>query len=132
MAPVNVGPPTFNVTVRQVTGTASTGLGSTFNIGSTATVTGVALASPGEFLTVDFSIENSRGEANTVTIVTSDPSGSNAFLGEGVITWAEGDTSTAWVQFTEFPLQADQETPTGSCDYAITSLTDASASVFTV
>ena len=53
MATVSVSPQTFNVTVLEVTDTNSTGLGSSFNVGSQAPVTDTALATPGVKLTVD-------------------------------------------------------------------------------
>ncbi|WP_128434558.1 hypothetical protein [Streptomyces cyaneus] len=133
MASVSVGPNTFNVTVKQVSGTNSSGLGSAFNVGSLAPVTGTALSSPGELLTLDIKVENPRGEANSVTATVSDQSGSNAFFGEGTLHWDEGETGELWIQFTDFPPQADQVTPTGSCEYAlISSGADVAVRVFTV
>lgn len=90
MATVSVSPQTFNVTVLQVTGTNSTGLGSSFNVGSLAPVTDTALATPGVKLTVDVQAENTKGVANSLTVAVTDPSGSNGFFGEGTITWEEG------------------------------------------
>ena len=64
MATVSVSPQTFNVTVLEVTGTNSTGLGSSFNVGSLAPVTDTELATPGVKLTVDIQAENTTGVAN--------------------------------------------------------------------
>jgi len=132
MAIISVSPQTFNVTVLQVTGTNSTGLGSSFNVGSLAPVTDTALATPGVKLTVDVQAENTKGVANSLTVEVTDPSGSNGFFGEGTITWEEGDSGVAWIEFTGFPLQADQETETGECGLSLqTSTEDVGVRVFT-
>lgn len=132
MATVSVSPQTFNVTVLQVTGTNSTELGSSFNVGSLAPVTDTALATPGVKLTVDVQAENTKGVANSLTVAVTDPSGSNGFFGEGTITWEEGDSGVAWIEFTGFPLQADQETETGECGLSLqTSTEDVGVRVFT-
>ncbi|ELP62168.1 hypothetical protein ACKI1I_28850 [Streptomyces turgidiscabies] len=132
MATVSVSPQTFNVAVLQVTGTNSTGLGSAFNVGSLAPVTDTALASPGVKLTVDIQAENPKGVANSLTVAVTDPSGSNGFFGQGTITWDDGDSGVAWIEFTGFPLQADQVTDTGECGLSLqTSSEDAAVRVFT-
>ncbi|TGB11521.1 hypothetical protein [Streptomyces sp. MZ04] len=133
MATVSVSSLTFNVTVQPVTGTNSTGLGSSFNVGSLAPVTDTPLASPGAALTVDIEAQNTKGEANTLTATVTDPSGSNGFFGQGTITWNEGDEGIAWIEFTGFPTQADQVTPTGECELSLqTSGADISVRLFTV
>ncbi|MFH9657606.1 hypothetical protein ACH4NF_15340 [Streptomyces sp. NPDC017248] len=133
MSTVSVSPLTSNVTVQSVTGTDSTGLGSSFNVGSLAPVTDTALASPGVALTVDIKAENTKGEANSLKATVTDPSGSSGFFGEGTITWDEGDDGVAWIEFTGFPLQDDQVTPTGECELALqTSGADVSVRLFTV
>ncbi|MEU7001485.1 hypothetical protein [Nonomuraea sp. NPDC046570] len=119
MASLSVGAITRNVTVRSINDTTSSGLGSGFNVGNTAPVTGRALSTPGVPLTVQISAENDRGDGNTCTFVVADPSGSGLFLGEASLTWPEGDTSVGWVEFSNFPIQADGVTPVGDCDYAI-------------
>ncbi|MGX1851941.1 hypothetical protein [Streptomyces sp. NBC_01454] len=130
---MNASPQTFNVVVQQVSGTQSSKLGSSFNAGSIAPVTGTALASPGEMLTVDIKVTNSRGGANTVTATVTDPSGSNGFLGQGSLSWDDGDDGAAWIEFTGFPRQADQVTETGECEYSLTtSGDDVSVTVFTI
>jgi hypothetical protein len=132
MATVSVSPQTINVTVREVTGTNSTGLGSSFNVGSLAPVTDTALASPGVKLTVDVQAENVKGTANTLTVAVTDSSGSNGFFGQGAITWDDGDPGVAWIEFTGFPLQADQVTETGECGLSLqTSTEDVAVRVFT-
>jgi hypothetical protein len=132
MATVSVSPQTFNVTVLQVTGTNSTGLGSSFNVGSLAPVTDTALASPGLKLTVDIQAENTKGVANSLTVAVTDPSGSNGFFGQGTISWDDGDGDVAWIEFTGFPLQADQVTDTGECGLSLqTSVEDVAVRVFT-
>src|SRR3977135_915588 len=98
MATVSVSPQTFNVTVLEVTGTNSTGLGSSFNVGSLAPVTDTELASPGVKLTVDIQAENTTGVANSLTVAVTDPSGSNGFFGQGAISWDDGDTDVAWIE----------------------------------
>ncbi|MEU4039641.1 hypothetical protein [Streptomyces collinus] len=133
MTTVNPSQQTFNVLVRQVSGTQSTGLGSSCNAGSNAPVNGTAMSSPGELLTVDIKVTNSRGGANTVTATVTDPSGSNGFFGQGSISWDDGDDGEAWIEFTGFPRQADQVTETGECDYSlVASGDDVSVTVFTV
>jgi hypothetical protein len=132
MATVSVSSQSFNVTVSQVSGTNSTGLGSSFNVGSLAPVTDTALAAPGVKLTVDVQAENPKGVANSLTVAVLDPSGSNAFFGEGTISWEDGDSGVAWIEFTGFPLQADQVTETGECGLSLqTSTEDVSVRVFT-
>lgn len=132
MATVSVSSQTFNVTVLQVSGTNSTGLGSSFNVGSLAPVTDTALATPGVKLTVDVQAENTKGVANSLTVAVIDPSGSNGFFGEGTITWEDGDSGVAWIEFTGFPLQADQVTETGECGLSLqTSTEEVGVRVFT-
>jgi hypothetical protein len=132
MARVSVSPQTFNVTVSQVTGTNSTGLGSSFNVGNVAAVTDTALASPGVKLTVDIQAENTEGVANSLTVAVTDPSGSGGFFGQGTINWDDGDAGVAWIEFTGFPLQADQVTDTGECGLSLqTSVDDVAVRVFT-
>jgi hypothetical protein len=124
MATVSVSPQTFNVTVLEVTGTNSTGLGSSFNVGSLAPVTDTELATPGVKLTVDIQAENTTGVANSLTVAVTDPSGSNGFFGQGTISWDDGDADVAWIEFTGFPLQADQVTDTGECELSLQTSTE--------
>jgi hypothetical protein len=132
MATVSVSPQTFNVSVLQVTGTNSTGLGSSFNVGSLAPVTDTELATPGVKLTVDVQAENTTGAANSLVVAVTDPSGTNGFFGQGTISWDDGDDSVAWIEFTGFPLQADQVTDTGECGISLqTSAQDVAVRVFT-
>ena len=132
MATVSVSPQTFNVTVLEVTGTNSTGLGSSFNVGSLAPVTDTELATPGVKLTVDIQAENTTGVANSLTVAVTDPSGSNGFFGQGTISWDDGDADVAWIEFTGFPLQADQVTDTGECELSLqTSIEVVAVQVFT-
>ncbi|MEH0474956.1 hypothetical protein ACN6K4_005716 [Streptomyces hayashii] len=133
MATVSGSSQTFNVTVLEVSDTNSTGLGSSFNVGSLAPVTDTALATPGVKLTVDVQAENTKGVANSLTVAVTDPSGSNGFFGEGTITWEDGDSGVAWIEFTGFPLQADQVTETGECGLSLqTSTEDVGVRVFTL
>lgn len=139
MATMNIGPNNSNVTVQTISDTTSSSGGSSFNVNSTFAATGTALASPGQLLTVQIGIENSRGDPDTCTIVLSDSSGNNGFNGEAIITWDQDDTSTVWVQFSDFPLQADQD-PVSECNYSISLLntlnnsegTEVFAQVFTL
>ena len=132
MATVSVDLASF-VTVQEVTGTSSTGLGSTSNVGSQAPVTKTPMATPGTLLTVDIQAENTKGLANTLTATVTDPSGSSGFAGQATITWDEGDSGVAWIQFTGFPRQADQSTETGECTLSMQSSgEDVSVRWFTV
>ncbi|MBO0783134.1 MAG: hypothetical protein J2P37_30330, partial [Ktedonobacteraceae bacterium] len=118
---------------QQIPNTTSSKSGSSFNVGSTYAVTATALASPGQLLTVQVGIENGRGDPNTSTIVLTDSYSNNSFNGEAIITWDQDDTSTVWVQFSDFPLQADQVSPMDKCDYSISVLgTEVSAQVVTL
>ncbi|MDX3115418.1 hypothetical protein [Streptomyces scabiei] len=84
-------------------------------------------------LTVDVQAENTKGVANSLTVAVTDPSGSNGFFGEGTITWEDGDSGVAWIEFTGFPLQADQVTETGECGLSLqTSTEDVGVRVFTL
>ena len=140
MATVNTGVNNLNVSVQAISATTSTSGGSKFNVNGTYPGTGHALASPGALLTVQIGIENWRGDPNTCTIALTDSSSNNSFYGEAIMSWEEGDTSLAWVQFSDFPLQADQVTPVGECDYSLTltnsidgsSGTEVSAQVYTL
>ena len=119
MATITVGASNVNVTVQSITGTTSSSGGSSFNVNNTFAATGRALASPGQPLTVQIGIENGRGDPNSCTILLTDSHMNNSFNGEAIITWDQDDTSTGWVQFSNFPLQADQVTLMDECDYAI-------------
>jgi hypothetical protein len=105
--------------VQEMSGVTVSSNPSSFNVGSVGDVTGVALASPGEFLLVQVGIENFRGEANTATVTVTDSHANESFLGQALLAFDEGDDSTAFVQFSNFPLQADQVTPMDKCDYRI-------------
>src|SRR5262245_43672595 len=108
-----------NVTVKQISGSTSSVAPSSFNVNSDSpTPVGTALASP--VLTVQVGVDNSlRGDPDRCTITVSDSSGSNLFLGQASIEWPADDTSTQFVQFSDFPLQADQVTPTDRCNYVL-------------
>jgi hypothetical protein len=108
-----------NVDVQQIPGVSVSSNPSSGTAGTTFDVTGTALASPGELLLVQVSIGNSRSEANTATITVTDSHANDSFLGQAVISFDEGDDSTAFVQFSNFPPQADQVTPMDKCDYQI-------------
>jgi hypothetical protein len=133
-------PSTFGVTVRQIQDTTSTTDPSYFEVNSTYPATGTALASPGQLLTVQISIENNRGDPDRCTIRVTDPYNNQSFLGEAIMDWSQGDLSTLWVEFSGFPLQADQSTPMDKCDYSIevynstdrTSGTNVYAHVYTI
>ena len=57
--------------------------------------------------------------ANSLTVAVTDPSGGNGFFGQGTISWDDGDAGIAWIEFTGFPLQADQVTDTGECGLSL-------------
>ena len=92
---------------------------SSANVSSAGDARGQALASPGEVLLVQVGIENFRSEANTVTVTVTDAHLNESFFGQVELDFDEGDDSTAFVQFSNFPLQADQVTPMDKCDYRI-------------
>ncbi len=119
MGTMMIGPNNSNVTVQTISGTASSSGGSSFNVNGTFAATGTALASPGQLLTVQIGIENSVGDPDTCTIVLTDSHMNNSFIGEAIITWDQDDTSTVWVQFSNFPFQGDQVTPMDECNYSI-------------
>lgn len=64
-----------------------------------------------------FEVENSEGDPNEVTINVSDYYGNNSFVATGVLDWDAGNFSTRYVEFSDFPLQADQVTPMDQCKY---------------
>jgi hypothetical protein len=109
----------LNVAAQQVPRITATTNPATGTVVSTFDTTGQALASPSEPLVVQFSVENDRGDANTVTVTVSDSHGNQSFLGQIVADFAEGDDSTAFLQFDKFPPQADQVTPMDKCDYRL-------------
>jgi hypothetical protein len=108
-----------NVDVRQIQKVDVPSNPSSGTAGTVADVTGQALASPGELLLVQIGIENFRSEANTVTITVTDSHANESFIGQAIADFSEGDDSTAFVQFSNFPLQADQVTAMDKCDYRI-------------
>jgi hypothetical protein len=108
-----------NVGVQQIPDVTVGTNPSSATVGTVADATGQALASPGELLLVQVGIENFRSEANTVTITVTDSHANDSFLGQAVLAFDEGDDSIAFVQFSDFPLQADQVTPMDKCDYRI-------------
>jgi hypothetical protein len=61
----------------------------------------------------------SRGDADRCIITASDSSGSASFFGQVSIEWPENETSTQFVQFSNFPLQADQMTPVDRCNLVL-------------
>jgi hypothetical protein len=109
----------INVDVQQIPDVSITTNPSSAPVGTVADATGQALASPGELLLVQIGIENSRSEPNTVTITVTDSHANGSFLAQAVVGFDEGDDSTAFAQFSNFPLQADQVTPMDRCDYRI-------------
>ena len=130
---------TTNVSAQEISGPTSSTNPSTFNINNNSSVTGTALSSPGMPLTVQIGIENGRGDPDSCRVTVSDCYGNQSFLGQAVIDWEEGDDSVAWVQFGDFPLQADQSTPMDQCNYEIalsnkqsTSSTEAACSIYTL
>jgi hypothetical protein len=109
----------INVDVQQIPQVTVSTNPSSATVSTVADATGQALASPGQLLLVQVTIENFRSEANTVTITVTDSHANDSFLGQAVVDFGEGDDSTAFVQFSDFPLQADQVTPMDECDYRI-------------
>jgi len=109
----------FNVVVQPIPDVTLDTNPSSATAGTVADVTGVALASPGEVLLVQVAIENFRSETNTVTITVTDSHANESFLGQAAMAFDEADDSLVVVQFSDFPLQADQVTPMDKCDYRI-------------
>jgi hypothetical protein len=109
----------INVDVQQIPRVTVSTDPSSATVGTVADATGRALASPGQLLLVQVGIENFRSEANTVTTTVTDSHANDSFLGQAVVNFSEGDDSTGFVQFSNFPLQADQVTPMDECDYMI-------------
>jgi hypothetical protein len=109
----------FNVTVQEIPEVTVGTNPSSATASTVADTTGVALASPGELLLVQVGIENVRSEANTVTVTVSDSHADGSFLGQAELAFDEGDDGVAFVQFSDFPLQADQVTAMDKCDYRI-------------
>lgn len=87
---------------------------SDFDMNSNNGATGTAWTDNNVLL---FEVENSEGDPNEVTIIVSDYYGNNSFNATGVLDWAQGDFSIQYVEFSDFPLQADQVTPTDQCNY---------------
>jgi hypothetical protein len=109
-----------NVTVQQIPGiTATTNAQSSGTVTGTSNVTGTALASSAALI-VQIGVDNSpTGNANTATITVTDSHSNQSFVGQAEIDFADQDDSAVFVQFSDFPLQADQETPMDECDYTI-------------
>ena len=55
--------------------------------------------------------------ANVLTV--TDSHSNQSLVGQAEIDFADQDDSTVVVQFSDFPLQADQVTPMDKCDYRI-------------
>jgi len=117
MTTTTIDPSSYGVTVQSIQTPTTTG--GSFTVGSTYASTGVILASPGQLLVVQVGVENYIGDPDTCTIVVTDPHSNQSFQGVATITWDSDDTSTQWVQFSNFPLQADQVTPMDKCNYSI-------------
>lgn len=109
-----------NVTVQQIPNTtATTNAESSGEVTSNSDVTGTALASSAALI-MQIGIDNSlTGNANTATISVTDSHSNQSFVGQAEIDFADQDDSTVFVQFSDFPLQADQVTPMDQCDYKI-------------
>lgn len=122
----------FNVTVQQISGITATTNAQSSAMLTANDVTGTAVGSSAT-LTVQIGIESDGVGANTITITVTDPHSNQSFVGQVQINFADQDSSTVFVQFSSFPLQADQVTPMDECNYTI-HLTGSSASfqVFTV
>lgn len=119
MATVSTDLNNFNVTVQSIPDKTSTSGGSSFNVNSTSAATGTALSSPGQSLVVQIGIENDRGDPDTCTLAITDSYGNSSFQGIATISWEQDDTSLVWIQFSDFPLQADQVTLMDKCNYSI-------------
>jgi hypothetical protein len=66
-----------------------------------------------------FEIENSRGDPDQCEVTVSDPYDNNSFTATDTISWQSGDTSIQYIEFSNFPLQADQVTPMDKCHYTM-------------
>ena len=77
-------------------------------------VTGTAVGSSAT-LTVQIGIESDEVGANTITITVTDPHSNQSFVGQVQINFADQDSSTVFVQFSSFPLQADPDLRQGLC-----------------
>jgi hypothetical protein len=122
-----------NVTVQQIPNiTATTNPQSSGTVGTTFDVTGAALASSAALI-MQIGISNDRAETNTISITVTDSHSNQSFVGQAKIDFADQDDSTVVVQFSDFPLQADQVTPMDKCDYRINLVgSSAGFQVFTV
>jgi hypothetical protein len=123
-----------NVTVQQIPDTTATApAASSGTVTSTNNAYGTAYARSA-LLVVQIGIDNSlTGNANTVTTTVTDSHSNQSFFGQAEIDFAEQDDSTVFVQFSDFPLQADQVTPMDECDYRIDLVgSSASYQLFTV
>lgn len=65
-----------------------------------------------------FEIENLSGDPDQCEITVSDPD-NNSFIATDAINWQGGDTSIKYVEFSNFPLLADQVTPMDQCHYTM-------------
>lgn len=78
---------------------------------------GTALADPGQDLVVQVEITNSSQDPDRCVVTVSDSHSNNSFLGVAVIDFDDGSDETVVVQFSDFPLQADQVTPMDKCEF---------------
>jgi hypothetical protein len=99
---------------------------SDFNMNSNNGASGTAWTDNNVLL---FEVENSEGDPNEVTISVSDYYGNNSFAATGTLDWNAGDFSIQYVEFSDFPLQADQVTPMDQCNYvaSVVNTTDANS-----
>jgi hypothetical protein len=108
-----------NVTVQQIQGpTGSQGAQSSGTITPTNSRADQVLAASAALI-VQIGIDNSlTGLANTATITVTDAHSNQSFEGEAEIDFADQDNSNVFVQFSDFPPQADQ-TAMDKCNYSI-------------
>jgi hypothetical protein len=90
------------------------------HVNNTYTVTGEAFIENDVLL---FEFENDRGDAVTVRVNLTDDQ-NNGPLAVGSVSWASGDTSLQYIEFSEFPLRFSGDVM-DTCNYEASLTNDA-------
>ncbi len=115
----------WNVTARDIPEVTSNGEGAAHELINGVPVRGQLRAADGAGLVVQFRLENSAGQGVTVEIDLTDPSGQRGFVGQGIVTWPEGESEPVQLEFRDFRAGPGGE-PAAACDYEMSLINDES------
>lgn len=113
----------WNVTARDIPGITINGDGTTHDLVNGVPVRGQLRAADSGGLVVQFRLENSAAQGVTVEIDLTDPSGERGFVGQGIVTWPEGESEPVQLEFRDFRAGTTGE-PAAACDYEVSLIND--------